>query len=281
MVSVRTNTTEKREVKRMTEEMIVQSTENVEPTTEQEEVQVEQIADESAKVYTEEEFQARLQQAVDKKMSRREAKIRKEYERKYGQLENVLKAGTGVETVEEMTNTFADFYRKKGVEIPQQPKYSSRDIEILARAEADEIIKAGLEDVIEEVDRLADIGIADMDEKEKALFRHLAEYRKHTEESKALEKIGVKIDEYNSKEFKDFAKKFNSSTPITEVYNLYNQTKPRKEIKTMGSMKSNTPPETGVKEFYTVEEAKRFTKKDYDKNPALYKAVQNSMLKWK
>ena len=262
----------------MNEEMIV--AENVEQTTEESEVQVEQVADESAKVYSEEEFQARLQQALDKKISRREAKIRKEYEKKYGQLENVLRAGTGVETVEEMTNTFSDFYAKKGIEIPKEPTYSAKDIELLGRAKAEAIIRGGLEDVIEEVDNLAEIGLENMSEEEKVIFKTLAEHRKYEEESKALAKIGVTKEMYEDKEFKAFAKKFHSSTPITEVYNLYNLSKPRKEIKTMGSMKSNASSSSEVKAFYTVDEARRFTKKDFDNNPELYKAVQNSMLKW-
>ena len=192
--------------------------ENVEPTTEEVEVQVEQIADESAKVYTEADFQ-RLREEydrkLDKKISRNNAKVRKEYERKYGNLENVLRAGTGVETVEEMTNTFADFYSKKGIDIPKEPQYSERDIEVLARAEADEYINAGLEDVIEEVDRLADIGVEKMNSKEREVFKVLATYRQNAERSLALEKIGVTGDVYNSQEFKDFAKKFTATTPIT------------------------------------------------------------------
>lgn len=179
-----------------------------------------------------------------------------------------------------MTSTFADFYSKKGIEIPKEPQYSEKDIEVLARAEADEYIRAGLEDVIEEVDRLADIGVANMTSKEKAVFNALANYRQNAERANALEKIGVMSDVYDSQEFKDFAKKFSASTPITEVYSLYNLSKPKKQVETMGSMKSNTPQDAGVKEFYTVEEARRFTKKDFDKNPELYKAVQNSMLKW-
>jgi hypothetical protein len=48
----------------------------------------------------------------------------------------------------------------------------------------------------------------------------------------------------------------------------------------MGSMKS-TPSDNGVKDFYTPEEARSFTVEDFNKNPALYKAVEKSMLKWK
>lgn len=258
------------------ENIVLENTENVETTTEEIIEQVEQ----PAKVYTEEEFQQKLDEVLGKKVARKEAKIRKEYEKKYGGLETVLKAGTGKENVEDMTSTFREFYEKKGIQIPSEPTYSSRDIEVLARAEADEIIKAGLEDVIEEVDRLADIGLGNMDAREKAMFKTLAEYRQTAERGKALSKIGVTEDVYNSKEFKDFAGKFSSSTPITEVYEIYNKMQPKKEVKTMGSMKNTTVKDTGVKDFYTRDEALQFTKKDFDKNPALFKAVEQSMRKW-
>jgi hypothetical protein len=260
--------------------MFEQEFENVAPTTEETEVQVEQIediADESAKVYTEEDFQRMREEydrKLDKKVSRREAKIRKEYERKYGDLENVLRAGSGKETVEELTETFTDFYTKNGVDIPQKPQYNARDIEVLARHEADEIIQGGLEDVIEEVDRLAQIGVANMDARERAMFQRLAEYRQSAERSNELEKIGVGKDVYESQDFKDFAKKFNANVPITDVYNIYNSQKPKKEIQTMGSITTNRAKEQ--KEFYTEEEISRLTEDDLD-DPQVWEAVRRSM----
>ena len=246
--------------------------ENVEGTATEE--TVEQVT--PVKTYTDEEVNA----IVGKKLARREAKIRKEYDRKYGQLESVLKAGTGKTDVEEMTNTFRDFYEKKGIQMPTEPTYSARDIEILAGAEADEIIGYGFEDVVEEVDRLASLGIENMSAKEKAVFKRLAEYRQSTEKGRELAKIGVTEDVYNSKEFKDFASKFSSNTPVTEIYEIYNKMQPRKEVQTMGSMKNNTSDNGTIKDFYTRDEALKFTKKDFDKNPALFKAVEQSMLKW-
>lgn len=249
--------------------VVEQTAENVEHTTE-----------ETAKTYTEAEFNAKLDEVLGKKIARKEAKIRKEYERKYGNLEEVLKAGTGKESVEEMTNTFAEFYRQKGINIPEKPTYSAKDIEVLARAEADEIIRSGFDEVVEEVDRLADIGAANMTAREKAVFKVLAEHRQSAERGKELSKIGVTEDVFNSQEFKDFAGKFNSNTPIKDIYDIYAKTKPKKEIKTMGSMKNSTSADTGVKDFYTRDEALQFSRKDLDNNPALYKAIEKSMLKW-
>ena len=244
-----------------------QVAENVEQTTEETPV----------KTYTQEEVDA----IVGKAKARARAKIEKDYQRKYGGLEEVLKAGTGKESVEEMTDTFAEFYRKKGIQIPEQPSYSAKDLDVLARAEAQEIINAGFDDVVEEVDRLTAVGAANMTAREKALFKVLAEHRQSAERGRELNKIGVTEDVYNSQEFKDFAGMFNPNTPIQKIYETYAKTQPKKEIKTMGSMKNNNSGDNGVKDFYTRDEALKFTKEDFDKNPALFAAVEKSMLKWK
>ena len=240
-------------------------TENVEQTTEQ-----------TPKTYTQEE----VNEMMGKRLARKEAKIRKEYERKYGNLEEVLKAGTGKESVEELTDTFTDFYEKKGIQIRREPKYSDRDTEVLARAEAKDIIDAGFEEVVEEVDRLTRVGLANMTPREKAVFKVLAEHRQNAERANELGKLGVTEDVYGSAEFKEFASKFNSNTSISDIYDIYSKTKPKKEFKTTGSMKNNTSEDGTVKDFYTRDEALKFTRKDLDKNPALYKAIEASMAKW-
>ncbi len=252
--------------------VLEEGTENVETTTTEETVgeQVEQITPPEPKTYTDEEVNA----IVGKRLARQETKLRREYDRKYGQLENVLKAGTGKESVEEMTETFADFYRGKGIHIPTEPNYDANDIKILAHAEAKAVIEGGLDEVIYEVDRLADIGVANMNAREKALFTELAEYRKSAEAHRELSKIGVTEDVYNSPEFKEFASHFNSTTPITQIYEIYNKTKPRKEVRTMGSMKSNEVEK--VKDYYTPEEIERLTEEDLD-DPRVWDAVRRSM----
>ena len=75
--------------------------------TEQVAENVEITTEETPKTYTEAEFNAKLDEVLGKKIARREAKIRKEYERKYGELEDVLRAGTGKDNVEDMTATFS------------------------------------------------------------------------------------------------------------------------------------------------------------------------------
>lgn len=253
------------------ENLVTEVTENVEQTTE--ETQVETPVE---KTYT----QSELNEILGKRLARNSAKIRKEYDKKYGDLENVLRAGTGKESVEEMTDTFAKFYESKGIKLPEKPVYSDKDIEVLAKAEANDVINLGFDEVVEEVDRLAEIGVENMTDREKAYFKVLAEHRQNTERQNELSKIGVTDDVYNSKEFQDFASKFNPTTPIADIFNIYTKTQPKKEVKPMGSMKNTAVADTGVKEFYSYEEAKTFTKEDFDKNPALYEAVKKSMTKW-
>ena len=238
---------------------------------------VEQTTEQTPKTYTQEEVDA----IVGKRLARQEKRIQKEYDRKYGDLTETLKAGTGKQTVEELNDTFKQFYESKGIKINKKPEYSDKDIEILARADAEDIIRAGYEEVVDEVDRLTELGVAKMTAKEKAVFKILAEHRQNAERSNELAKIGVTEDVYNSSEFKEFQSMFKSDTPISKVYEQYLKTQPKKEIRTMGSMKNSESTDNGVKDFYTPEEARRFSLKELNDNPALFKAIENSMRKWK
>lgn len=238
----------------------VEETENVEVTTEETPV----------KTFTQEEVNA----IVGKSKARTEAKIRREYERKYGDLTDVLKAGTGKEDVAEITNTFRDFYTKKGIQFAQKPQYNDDDVKVLAERDAQNIISGGYDEVVEEVDRLTDLGFEHMNKREKAMFKTLAEYRQNAERTKKLSEMGVTQEEYESKDFKDFASQFNADIPIDKVYNIYRQTKPKKEIRTMGSMKQNQT--TGPKDYYTPEEIERLTMDDLN-DPKVWETVRRSM----
>lgn len=250
----------------VTEEEI-EVTENAEQTAEETVIEAE-------KKYTEEEMNAKVNEILAKKIARREAKIRKEFDRKYGELESVLKAGTGKETVEEMTDTFKGFYEKKGIKLPSKPDYSAKDIERLAKLEADEIIGCGFDEVVEEVDRLTELGVDNMTARDKAVFKILAEHRNNAERGNELSKIGVTEDIYNSEDFKEFASKFNPSTPIRDIYDIYTKQKPRKEYQTMGSMKQS--PMNAKKDYYSPEEIDKLTEKDLD-DPEVWAAVRRSM----
>lgn len=255
-----------------TKEIPVPSTENVEETTEQ-----------TPKTYTEAEFNAKLDEVLGKKIARNNAKIRKEYEQQYGGLAQVLRAGTGKEDLAEITQDFRDFYSSKGINIPTgSPRYTEKETQILAKADAEDIIACGMADVVEEVDRLAELGLENMTQRDKAVFQILAQHRQQAEKNQALAQLGVTADVYKSKDFQSFAKKFAENTPISEVYALYEKLSDKKDIKPMGSMKTTGDEGSNeVKDYYSPEEAKKFSRQDFDKNPKLFQAVQASMLRWK
>lgn len=257
---------------------LVNETENVVQPTE--EVVVAEEVIEQPKTYTEEELNARVDELLAKKIARKEARIRKEYDKKYGKLENVLKAGTGEEDINTITDTLSNFYTKKGIQMPTEPTYNESDMKVLANAEAQSIIDSGFDEVVEEVDRLAELGVENMTSREKLVFTKLAEYRKAEQDRKDLAKIGVGESALKDNDFIEFASKLNPSMSTKEKYEMYTQYKPKPKVETMGSMKNTTNNDTGVKDFYTRDEALKFTKKELDNNPALFKAIEQSMLKW-
>ena len=244
-------------------------TENVEETTEEltDGAKAEEEAP-AVETFTKEQ----VDEMIAKKLARKEAKIRKEYDRKYGNLENVLRAGTGEDDIEKITDAFTNFYEnKKGIMIPKTPQYSSREMEILANAEADEIIASGYDEIREEVDRLADIGVDNMSAQDKLIFSKLAKERARIEETKELASIGVtELPD----DFKDFAKKFSNDLSMKEKYEMYTKLNPKKEVKPIGSMKSGQM--NTVKDHYTEDEIARLSLDDLN-DPQVWEAVRKSM----
>lgn len=267
-------------------ENLVNETENVETTTEEtiEGIEAEESVEDTLVATEEPTVQMFTKEQVDemiaKKLARKENKIRREYENKYSRLETVLNAGLGTENVEEAVDKLSGFYTQKGIPIPEAPKYSDREIEVLANAEAEDIISGGYDEVVEEVDRLANIGVDNMSARERQVFSRLAGERTRLEQEKALAKIGVGREVIDSPEFVDFAGKLNPNLSLEEKYEMYAKFNPKPKGKPIGSMKGNISKDNGVKDFYTYEESLQFTREELDRNPELFKALEKSMLRW-
>ena len=241
-----------------------------EPVEEKEEV-TEPVKDEPEKIYTEDEFNEKF----DAKFKRREAKLRREYEKKYSKLENILNAGLGTSSVEEATSRLNDYYKEQGIDIPDvDPRYSDDDIRILADKDADDIISLGEREIKEEGDRLANLG-KDMTQREKLTLERLTSKMKEIEEMKELSSIGVSKEEVFTDDFKEYEKKLNPNLSLKEKWEMYLSTKPKKEIKQIGSMKNETK---AKKDFYTMEEISRLTEEDLD-DPEVFEIARKSMLK--
>ena len=238
--------------------------EEQEPTEEPE----EQIND---KKYSDEELDA----IIKRKLARQESKLRREYDKKYSRLETVVNAGLGTENVEQATEKLEDFYTRNGVKIPEAHKYSEEETNLLANAEADEIIKSyTFKELVDEVDALADIGVDNMTERDKIVFMKLAKERQRQEEQKDLLSLGINKKDIEDSELKEFSNKLNPELSLKEKYELFLQVKPKKETKKMGSMQSGAT--SKVKDYYTAEEIERLTDEDLD-NDAVWEAVRKSM----
>lgn len=238
-----------------------------EPVEEQEPTE-EQIND---KKYSDEELDA----IIKRKLARQESKLRREYDKKYSRLETVVNAGLGTENVEQATEKLEDFYTQNGVKIPEAHKYSEEETNLLANAEADEIIKSyTFKELVDEVDALADIGVDNMTERDKIVFMKLAKERQRQEEQKDLLSLGINKKDIEDSEFKEFSNKLNPELSLKEKYELFLQVKPKKETKKMGSMQSGAT--SKVKDYYTAEEIERLTDEDLD-NDAVWEAVRKSM----
>ena len=119
----------------------------------------EKTDDDSKKLYTEEEMNQRVDELLAKKIARKTNQIEREYRKKYSKLENVLNAGLGTKTVEDATEQLTEFYTNRGITIPDEPNYSEKETEVLANAEANEIISLGY-DESENVDSIMDMARA-------------------------------------------------------------------------------------------------------------------------
>ena len=265
-----------------TENVEVQATETIAEGTEATANVNDNVTEE--KLYTQADIDRLVNEKVDellpRKLERAKSKLQREYQERYGRTETVLNAGLGTSNIEDATKKLSDFYKAKGITIPDEPRYSEYDLKVLADAEANEIINSSYEDLVEEVDRLADKGIDRMTAREKLVFTKLAEERKRQESVRDLAQIGVKPEALNDSEYLEFANKLNPSLSAKEKYEMYMKIKPKPKVETIGSMKGATSKDNGVKDFYTYEESLKFTKADFDRNPELYKAVEKSMQKW-
>lgn len=240
-------------------------------------------SEEPVKTFTQEQLDAIIAERVRRERNtykRSESDIRKEYEDKLANIENVVKAGFGTENLDEGINKITEICKTKGIEIPkiQNTAYSQSDLEVLANHAADEIKEDGYEAIDAELKRLAYKGVDRMTAKEKIVFSKLNDTKKVLDGEKELEKIGVKREILDSKEFKDFANKFaGSQFSMTEVYKMYssvqNETKPK--AKPLGSMTNNNPKEP--KTFISEAEYDKMTDAEIEKNMTV---IRNSMSKW-
>lgn len=268
-----------------TENVETETTEEIqdEVNTEAPEAEVEEteVEETEVKTFTQEQLDAIIADRVRRERntsSRSEANIRREYEEKLADIENIIKAGFGTNNLDEGLTRITELCKNKGITIPERKaSYSQSDLEVLANHAANEIIADGYDAVDLELKKLANKGVDRMTSREKLIFTKLDATKKVMDSEKELASIGVKPEILQSKEFKDFADKFTGSKfSMKEVYEMYaKETKPKPKAKPIGSMINNNPKEE--KAFISEAEYDKMTEKEIEENMPL---IRKSMLKW-
>lgn len=152
---------------------------------------------------------------------------------------------------------------------------ASRDMEILGKADAAEVIESG--DIEAELKRLADKPIPLRTQRDKICYQELTAAKKLNDEAAELSKVGVDVEKLKKDSaFAEFNKKLNPELPISERYELYK--------KTTTAVPAATPPPsvaskggTPKKDFYTSAEVDHMTRDEISEN---LEVITKSMKKW-
>lgn len=266
-------------------------TENVETLTTEENEEGIELTDTSEEVEEDketiepeekEEVKTFTQEEVDEIVKRRLARKERDYQRelsKYRDTENVLRTTLKLEDGDDTNAKLREFYEAEGIKLPDaiKPGLSTREIEVLAKDDADMIIKDGYDAIKEEAYRLSNIGYNNLNEREKIMFVRLSDELTNENNKRDLLKLGASEELLTDKSFNDFKKKFNSDVPITEIYDMYMKNNTKKTVKeNPGSMKNNDV--SKVKDYYTPEEISKLTEEDLD-DPKIWEAVRKSQTK--
>ena len=224
-----------------------------------------------------EEFSEMMKTRLDRKD--------REFERvlsKYKDTENVLKSTLGANDIDEANKKLREYYEAEGVKLPEvyKPGLSSREIEVLAKADAQDFINEGYDAMLNEANRLAAKEYKNLNERERIVFNTLAERLTQEDNKRNLLKLGATEDVLSDKKFIDFKNQFNSKTPIGDIYNLYLKTQDSKtKPVAMGSMK-DTVAQKETKDFYSPTDVKNLSDDDWNK-PGVWEKALASMKKWK
>lgn len=250
----------------------VELTDTADDTTD---VDTEETKEEQPKgrFYTDEEVNS----IVDKRVARKMRKYEKQMA-EYEDTENVLKSALEVDNISDANKKLRSYYQEQGYELPEKKSgYSDRELKILAKAEADEIIEEGYDSMLEEANRLAKIGYQNLNQKEKLIFMTLGDELDKQNDTRELKKLGVNEEVLKNSDFIEFRNMFDKKIPIDKVYGLYKNQQPKPKVELPGSMKNTSTKEE--KEYLTPEEVVALTPEDWEK-PGMWEKVRKSQLKW-
>lgn len=249
----------------------------------------EQVQEEPSKEDIERQIEERASKLMEERVEERLVRDRAKRERiqnkemaKYKQLENIIKAGLGVDSLDEAISKSSEFYQANGVVIPEYKSLSDKDEEILAKAYAEEIVSTGDYGEMEyEANRIANIPADKRSAKENIMFNILCQELVENNNRKILQAKGYDVKILENPEFKEFKTKLNYNIPVVEAIEMFKKinTKDKHEKPySVGSAK-NVVKGKEIKEYYTPEDFDKLSMEDL-KNPKIMEAVDKSRVNW-
>lgn len=232
------------------------------------------------------DYQEELNETIIKPRIRKvENRMEREYQKeisKYKDTENVLKSTLGASDIDEANKKLREYYESEGIKLPEvyKPGLSSREIEVLAKADAQDFIDEGYDSMLNEANRLASKKYENLNERERIIFNSLAQELTKENNKRDLLKLGATEEILNDKKFIDFKNQFNSKTPIGDIYNLYLKTQDSKSKPAVMSSMQDTTAQKEIKDFYSPKDVENLTDDDWEK-PGVWEKALASMKKWK
>lgn len=269
-------TNENENVETQTTEEIVEgieltdTTDEVESTEQESETETEEEKEE-VKMFTQEE----VDKIVKGRLARKEREYQKELS-KYKDTDNVLRTTLNLKDGDDTNTKLREYYESEGIKLPEaiKPGLSDREIELLANADADEIINEGHEATLNEAERLAKIGYKNLNQRDKFIFNKLAETLNNEKDKSELLKLGAKEQLLTDEKFIEFRKQFKSNVPIKDIYEFYIQRQPKQIVENPGSMKNDKSKQP--KTIFTDEDIAKMTDEELEANWDAIRKYQTS-----
>ena len=220
-------------------------------------------------------FEEKVEERLKRDRNSRERQQNKELA-KYKQLESVIKAGLGVDNIDEAISQSSEYYREQGINIPEyHDSYSERDERRLGKADAQEIIELGKDEMEAEANRIASIPFEERSTREKTIFDALCKELISLKNIDELKAKGVNSEILEDSKFKEFKKKFTYDTSISDIYDMYSKlnARPVEKPASAGSAKSDAGK---LNETFTAESINKMTPQElmkYWNNPDFRKVA--------
>lgn len=238
--------------------------------------EIERLAEERANQLFEEKVEERLIRERNKREKEQSKKMAK-----YKQLENVVKAGMGVDSLDEAITRSTQYYKDAGIEIPEyKNEYTTQEQNILGKADAEEIIGLGKDEMEAEANRLAQIPYEQRSIRERKEFEVICTKLTELKDIDELKNNGADSSILSKNEFIEFRKQFNNNVPINKVYEMYQKMNTTVKPKPASPGSASTSASTNhIGDYISAKDFDNLTDEQLN-DPKIMAIVDKSRTKW-